>query len=275
MNEQVSVEQALNKGHKRITYPEIAIGFSVTAFGAFLYLAELAPFWIFPSSFVLALILTHLYWSFVIIHWKLWAFENVRNVHELKARAIKERIMHADNSFLNRTEFSNRSQKEKWENLLLKFSKEDVFVDDLNIPDETRIYFSKSALFFDALLTLACVAAGLYMIIKLDSLFIGVFFILLGIYVGIKDLRKMFIVAPQIIISNEGLGTTSAKFYKWEEIEKEDVLFNDTRRNRYYYLTYYCPGGTQKIPIREYKISHKELENLLRIYRGRNNKMNK
>jgi hypothetical protein len=77
---------------------------------------------------VLGFIMPWFYWSLAITHWRLWAFENVRNVHELKNRAIKKKLIWKDGSFFETTEIRTALQKDHWIRLLEKFNKQDIFL---------------------------------------------------------------------------------------------------------------------------------------------------
>jgi hypothetical protein len=49
----------------------------------------------------------------MITKWRVWAFENVRNVHELKKRAIQEKLISADSSIFEKTEIRTERQEIK------------------------------------------------------------------------------------------------------------------------------------------------------------------
>ena len=93
MNETITVDEALRKGHKMVTYPGMAIMFAMLGISFYLGMAEITPIWIIPVGVVSSFITAWLYWSVMIIKWRLWAFENVRNVHELKKRATGKTYM--------------------------------------------------------------------------------------------------------------------------------------------------------------------------------------
>src|SRR5688572_28161200 len=103
MNETVSVDQAIAKGHRMVNYPVLIIMFGTLGLCLYLEIQKIFPFWIIPVGFGLAFGLAWLWWSIMITKWRLWAFDNVRNVHELKKRAVREKLIWADNSFFEKT----------------------------------------------------------------------------------------------------------------------------------------------------------------------------
>lgn len=105
MNKGVTVDEAISKGHRMVNYPVFIIIIGVIGLTIYLVLQKIIPTWCFPVGFILAFGFAWLMWSIMITKWRLWAFDNVRNVHELKKRAIQEKLIWADNSILKRRKF--------------------------------------------------------------------------------------------------------------------------------------------------------------------------
>jgi hypothetical protein len=148
MQESVSIDKALQRGHEMLSYPVWIIMFGCLGICFYLGIKGILSKWIIPIGFVLAFVLGWLYWSFMVTRWRLWAFENVRNVHELKKRAVLEKLIWPDNSIFEKTEIRTSSQKFKWDLLKNKFSIDDVFIEDLSIPNETLVFYSKDKSLF-------------------------------------------------------------------------------------------------------------------------------
>ncbi len=78
-----------------------------------------------------------LYYEYAIRRWRLWAFSNVRNVHELRQMA-------EDDMFVLRGELFYRfgwytaSYKAQWKALLQRFDTPDEYVEDTSLPAEFR-----------------------------------------------------------------------------------------------------------------------------------------
>ncbi|MFN0203348.1 MAG: hypothetical protein ACKVTZ_17610, partial [Bacteroidia bacterium] len=123
MNESVSVDEAIAKGHRMVNHPIAIIAFViiVTYFFAYQQITDRFPPWGIAVGFlptiVLVVLLAWLYWSIMITKWRLWAFENVRNVHELKKRAIQEKLIWPEDSVFNKTEIRSAADVQKWDSL--------------------------------------------------------------------------------------------------------------------------------------------------------------
>ncbi len=121
---QVTVKKAFKRGHQMVNFPILAI--MIIGFGTTVYLSKKG----FNSTLVGILggstfILMWLWWSLQISRWKVWAFGNVRNVHELKRKAIEQQLIWYDGSWFNKTEIWTSDQKRKWLTIERKFQYED------------------------------------------------------------------------------------------------------------------------------------------------------
>lgn len=198
MNETVTVDQAIAKGHRMVNYPVFIIMFGTIGLCFYLGTQKILPFWIVPVGFGLGFGLAWLWWSVMITKWRLWAFENVRNVHELKKRAVQEKLIWADNSIFEKTEIRNSTNKEKWSSLQHKFEKEDEFQDNLTIPNETIIYYSKGGNFLEMIVMLGCLGVGIYLLLKTDNYILGSILSIVGAYFGYKEYKEATNTEPQI-----------------------------------------------------------------------------
>ncbi len=152
---------------------------------------------------------------------------------------------------------------------------ENVFLDDLSIPDETIIYYSKTKGLLQITLILAFLGYAVYTLILRSSNTIAVAIILVGLYYMYGSFKHILNRTPQIILSNKGVQTVSTSFYGWKDILVEEVRCEIEGRSTIKYFTYAYPGGLEKLKIHDYDISGDSLENLLRIYRGRSEKNRK
>lgn len=157
---ELSVDEAIKKGKRMVNYPVMAISLLLLAICFYFGYTETLPAWIFPAGFGFAFLSGWIWWSFMITKWRLWAFENVRNVHELKKRAIQEKLIWPDSSIFEKTEIRSAAEKEKWAILQDKFKKEDYFDEDHSLSRETVIYYSKGKNFFEMAIMFACMAVG-------------------------------------------------------------------------------------------------------------------
>jgi hypothetical protein len=127
MKEQVTVDKAIKRGHLTVNLPVTLYMFGTSGFAMYLSNIKIIPNWGIAVGFVLGFGFAWWFWSYKITKWRLWAFENVRNVHELKKRAIQEGLIWKDNKWYERTEIQSDSDKLKWKELQHKFKKEDIF----------------------------------------------------------------------------------------------------------------------------------------------------
>ena len=164
MNENITVEQAISRGKWLIKYPIFFI-FIFLIFIESVYFKDTINKAVETIiTVLLGILISWLYWSFAITKWRIWAFTNVRNVHELKIKALKNGLIFKEEGLLEKTEIRNFEEKEKLKQLEKKFLDKDIYEDDFSIPKEIRIYNStiKSVL----------------------SLILYAFFIIIGVPVG-------------------------------------------------------------------------------------------
>lgn len=227
--------------------------------------------WIWPVGISLGLLAPWILWSVRITKWKVWAFSCVRNVHELKKRAIKEKLMWNDNSFFNKTEIWNPADKEQWTMLQGKFDQKDEFIfeDDVAVPAETIIYYSKKSNLIEMVVMIAMFGVGIYFIMD-DEYLLGGGLAVIGAFMAFREYRQATNTTPQIILNKEGIQTISTEFVGWTNIEDEDVEQEHTRNTTTTYLRYNYPGGSENLKIDDYEIGPTELKRLLKIYKGRN-----
>lgn len=273
MNETVTVDEAISKGHRMVNYPVMVIMFGTIGITLYLGSQKLIPVCGFLLGFILAFVFAWLWWSFMITKWRLWAFDNVRNVHELKKRAIQEKLIWSNNSFFEKTEIRTVTDKDKLNTLSNKFNQEDVFQDDLTVANETIIYYSKSKNFVEMVIMLGCLGVGIYSLLIGESYIVGSILSIIGVFFGYKKYKDAANTEPQIIINERGVKTISTDFYSWNEIENEDVISKGSGKHISYYLIYNYPDGSEHLLIDNYDIDIKSLNKLLILYRGRSKKV--
>ncbi|MEQ1732706.1 MAG: hypothetical protein ABL940_03485 [Bacteroidia bacterium] len=274
MNKGVTVDEAISKGHRMVNYPVFIIMIGVIGLTIYLVLQKIIPTWGFPVGFILAFVFAWLMWSIMITKWRLWAFDNVRNVHELRKRAIQEKLIWADDSIFEKTEIRSVKDKEKLDSLKSKFNQEDLFQDDLTIANETVIYYSKGKNFIEMAVMLVCLVFGIYLLIKTDSYILGSILSIIGAYFSFKEYKEATNTEPQIIINDKGIKTISIDFYNWNDIENEEVISEGSGKHTNHYLTFTYPYGVEYLQIDDYDTDQRNLNKLLILYRGRSKKTN-
>lgn len=270
MNETKTVDEAINRGHLTVTYPGMLIMVLTMAISFYLSANGYLPKWTIPVGIFASFIFSWLYWSFMITKWRIWSLANVRNVHELKKRAIKEKLIWNDKNFFEKTEIRKQADEETLIFLQAKFKQPDVFYDDISILDETIIYYSKSKNFVEMGIFIIGFFGGIYILFTSESFYWGIGLIVLFTYLSFKEYKQATNREPQIVINQNGIKTISTKFYKWKEIKDEEVICEGSGKTTRYYLKYDFPNGSEKLQIDDYDVQERVLENLIRIYRGRN-----
>ena len=271
MPEEISVEKAISRGHRMVTIPGILIMFGIMGLTALFGLHKDDPVWILPVGLSSSILISWLFWSVQITKWKVWAFSDVRNVHELKKRAIQGNLTWKDNSIFTKTEIWSSEDRLKWELLQNKFLKKDeiIFENNLTVPSETTIYYSKGKNLVEMIIMLLCVAFGIYLIIEGENYLFGWALILFGSYFAFKEFKEATNKTPQIILSDKGIQTIHTRFYNWQDINNEDVDIQQSGKNTNCYLTYGHKDGVENLLIDDYDTDYEKLRKLLRIYRGR------
>jgi len=268
MYESVTVDQAISRGKRMINLPTFIIIFGVGVLSIYLSIAKLIPEWAMFAAFLGAIILGWIYWSFVITKWRLWAFENVRNVHELQRKAIEAKLIWSEGSFFEKTEIRSSADKQKWASLQSKFEQEDVYTDDYSLPDETLIYYSKPTEFFLMGLYASGIGLGIYLFENQNAV-IAAIVIIVCIYLGYSSYKKITNKRPQIIINNKGIETISLAFAEWKDVMDDMVVTRQQGKSSVTYLEYTTNAGSVQMNISELGVTKKALENMLHTYRVR------
>jgi len=118
----VTIDEAIKKGHRMVTYPGMTIMFGLMGVCYYLDKQKVVSTTTLVLGVIFSFIISWLYWSFMITKWKLWSFENVKDLDELKARAIQERLIWKDGSIFEKTEIRSKIEKEKLRKLQNKKS---------------------------------------------------------------------------------------------------------------------------------------------------------
>ncbi len=195
----------------------------------------------------------------------------MRNVHELKKRAIKKKLIWKDNSFFEKTEIRTASQKDNWVELLEKFNKPDVYFEDYSIPQQTLIRYSKVQAIGLTVIGFISLCICVYLYKENLDLWVTIFLSACGVLMIYSGFKKNANRDPQIILSYDGIQTADVPFYSWGQIRNEDTKFVHHGKSATSYFVYDCPEGHKKIVLGDFDISLERLEKLLIYYRARYN----
>lgn len=260
----LTVDAALKRGRWLLRYMP----------GVILFLPMFLMLWLGvfgPIAIGLSLLFAWIYSSFAVIHWKLWAFEGVRNVHELHQRAVEEDLIRTKGLWYETTAIWTRNQKQKWEELQQKFLVKDVFVDDPTVPNEVQIGYSKLAGCFNIVLGIVFISCFIFSLNNQfgKHTFIGLLMLALGVHMIYEGITHLKITAPQIIMSNKGIKLSHTGFSSWHEVTDEKVETRGSGKTQRAYLTYFHHGSPEEMKIDDLNTDYPELSRYLRVYRGR------
>lgn len=268
MKKNVTIDDAISRGHWMLTYPSMIFLFGSVVLSLGLSDYYSIPPWGYVLIIVLGFGLSFLSWGVMVTKWRLWAFEHVRNVHELKKRAIIEGLIFRDYSTYENLEIRSTTDRKKWAALQYKFKQEDVFEDDSTIEEETVIGYSASNNIFELLIMLVVLGIGIYAFLASSYVF-GILMVTAGGYFAFKEFKEATNTEPQIVLNSKGIKTVSAGFYKWSQIRNENVVREGSGNYSINYLVYWHPQGVQRLQIDEFDTDMVSLNKLLILYRGR------
>ena len=274
MRQEISVNKAINRGHLIVNIPVFICIIGIPALSFYLSNQNLIPKWGIGIGFVLGFVIAWLVWSFMVTKWRIWAFENVRNVHELKKRAIQEKLIWNDGNIFEKTEIRNSEDKSRLKKLEKKFEQEDEYREDHSLPLKMEIHYSKAYNYVELGVSILIIGVGIYFFTKADikQYILGAIMSGIGLYSTIKEFRKALDTKPKIIIDSRGIQTKNVEFKNWSSIKSEEVIQEGYGKSAKSYLIYfYDEEEFEKIQIDSLNVTHRELENIIRTYRIRNN----
>lgn len=207
-----------------------------------------------------------MFWSLNVVKWKIWAYENVRNVNELKRKAIEQNLIWNDSSWFNKTEIINAKQKQRLIELEEKFLIEDEFFDDEAIPEETLIYFPKFNNYLELGISFLILALAIYLSLIEEKEFNIVGYILLAVslYFFIPVLKKITSKKPQLTTSSKHICFTEYCF-DWKDIDDAYVI-SDQNENLIYIS---ISNVTDTFNLEGLDKNSVEIEHLINVYRVR------
>ncbi|WP_395049171.1 hypothetical protein [Flavobacterium sp.] len=264
----VTVNQALSKGRWKLKYLPMIATFGCIGGGFFLSDQKIFGGWIIPTGFVAGFSIGWILWSYFVMEWKIWAYENVRNIHELQRKAVAEKLIWDSGSWFEKTEFKNYEQKQKLKQLEKKFLEKDIYRDDISVPKETIIYYSRNTIAFLLFLYLAISVLGAYFLLEKE--YIGLLFFGFGLYLSYNQIKKLREKSPQIIINDKGIILKNENLITWDSIYNDRVYSQSNGKSS----TNYFAFNDEEISINDLGTTFSELEKLLHVYRVRFEKKN-
>ncbi|WP_196888014.1 hypothetical protein [Aureivirga sp. CE67] len=274
MQEYITVEKAIKRGLLIINLP-LTIIFIIVPTTAFVISSVYdLPNYITLISFPFSFILTWIYWSFAIVKWKLWAYENVRNTKELRKKAVEQKLIHPEGHIFEKTEIWTKADKEKLKQLENKLSRKDVHKEDYSVPKTTEIYFSKSYIYIQIIVSLFILGVAVFLFFnenKSSLKVISFLLFIIGAFTLYKNFKKTRNNEPQIILNEKGIKIIDKNIIPWNNIDEIDIKLKGSSKNSKYYLVlndeeYHI---YEEIDLSELEYTPVSLENVIKTYRIR------
>lgn len=265
-----TVKEAIDKGRKMLIYPTIGLISVSFLFGLFLAAYMKMEGWIYFVTTIAGFVSAWIYWSYYVTRWRIWAFSNVRNVHELQRKAIENSLIWKEGSWFEKTEIRTEEDKRQWEYLKRKFNEPDVYHDDVSVPKETAVFYSKNQLYGEIFVVLCLGGVSGFLILSDKVNFIGWVVVLIFIYMLFMNIRKLLDISPQLILNAEGI-TLKKQFYAWNIIRNERVVMEKSGKSTVHNLYLYHSNKEEVLLLKGFTKKPDEIEELLHVYRTRFN----
>lgn len=277
-NNNITVKQAIKRGQLMVNVPVFIIMMSIIVLTIFLVIRKIVPEYFAFFGIISSIGLGWLWWSIMIVHWRIWAFSNVRNVHELKHKAIQGKLIWPDYSKFNKTEIRTKSQQKIIEDLQIKFNFSDIIEiveDNGSLPTERKIFYSKLEQYSSLFISL--ILFGFSIQLLLNGNFLYALIILVGCYFLVQDaLPKLKFNEPVITLSNHGIETKEISFVPWENvISTLNNMTGSGKSTEWFLEIEYYPKNdhyktSKEILISGLDTSPSKIEDMIRIYQQRN-----
>lgn len=226
MKKYKTISQVLRQGQIVVNGPVAIIMILVPILSYLLTPKEYAGMGVF-IGFVLGFALAWAWWSYKIVKWRIWAFENTKKSDwgKLKQEAISQQLIWDDGIIFEKTEFRSESEKNKLKRISTIIREQDQnleeIIDDPKIPNKIDYSYKKMDLIFSVIIPLVLLGIGIYLML-LDNLMIGFLSIGMAIYsTNLNKIRNITKRKIQLSISNKGIDLKfkDIGFVKWEDTE--------------------------------------------------------
>lgn len=275
--ENYSVEYALRKGRIKLSYIPVALFISGLGPGMIgLVKLNFHPGLAALGGFLIGAILAWLWWSFTSAAWKIDAFGNTRNVHELRQKAIREKLIYPEGHWGNKTEIWSQEQRDAWSLIEKKFEKPDELKVDGSLPEVTEIYFAKRKNYLETAGSILLSGLGIWLLTQ-ESYIIGGLLVLGGLYGAWKNYKEATNPNAQLTIGENGISVANGNLYSWDKIVNEEAYRDVVGKNAYDVLEFQIIDPEEepelyedeRIELEEFTHSAEEIDHLLRVYRSR------
>ncbi|WP_272149175.1 hypothetical protein [Tenacibaculum aiptasiae] len=111
--EKSEFDKVLNRGQIFVNFPVAIVLIVFARISMYLYEFEFISRKVVIIGLIISVILSWLTWSFLIVKWRIWAFERVdeKYYEDLKNEAIKLKLIWADGHIFEKTEIRNAKER--------------------------------------------------------------------------------------------------------------------------------------------------------------------
>lgn len=226
----VTIQEAIRMGRARIWLPLRAMFIITAAIAILLLIAGYG--WVSLLIIVAGICCMVWHAGKKRIEWRLWAYQNVADIHQLQRSAELAAILKLHS--YNKTGATKGKQADELKKLIARFDEEQVFEDDVSVPQETVI--RPSSIFSDS-----------QMLFKLND-------------EGITSGNGEFV--PWSDVQNERIASVT---YSAMSPRTGGEISAGGKR----FFRYECSLGRMEYPMSSLDIETWKLDLLLYIYRGR------
>jgi hypothetical protein len=237
-----SIDEVIRRGQIEVNGPVAIIMFGIPIIAILV-----API-IIPKEYVgistvaglfLGFILAWLWWSYRIVKWRIWAFENTEKSdwHELKERAINQKLIWNDGSIFEKTEIRSREENQKILEINSKVNQVEInkkedelsldgIEDDPLIPSKIEYYYKRVETIMSLVLPILLSLLGIYLI-GVDQILIGAISIIMAFYqTNLNRISDVWKKEVQFSIGNNGINFKNLSdlgFLIWEDTQDISV----------------------------------------------------
>lgn len=268
---EVTVFYAIRRG-RRVVIPGFLFLFIGGLFLA-IWLVDSSgmPIWCLAPALLFSVAASSLAGIWLNTEWWIWAIQHVRNVHELKFRAISSQLMAEDGNWRHKIWFKTPGQKRRLRDLAYKFDIPDDVPNDTSVPPRTEVAYDKRRIVAEMVFETAMIAGLLYLVSTGAKH--QIFLVIFAVYIVYRIFRCVRVLqstdAP-LAIGNEGIRIKNV-FKKWEEVRalaEPDYQNSDLR---IYFEASDRPDALdyESIGVGNLQITEERLAHLLIVYRHR------
>ena len=141
MPQHITIDKAISRGHLMVNLPVFICLLGFPGLALLLSYKQLIAKQAVLFALFIGFVASWLVWSFMITKWRVWAYKHVLNIHGLKDRAIKEKLIWNDGSIFEKTEIRTKREQQiidAFENKLKSYAGQ---FEDESLPNKTNIYF--------------------------------------------------------------------------------------------------------------------------------------